>query len=246
MNGPRHSLLATVLFALTPGLFILVTPYWLTQFNALGSTTVLSLYFLVEAALLYGILLFVARREQSSMLAVFGYNKKISPILFVILAAIGAGYAIYMRDYFSLDALRNFSMSVMQALPGWPSIFKSLPPHDSLFDKMGSSGPVLALIVSLISVGAASAMQTIYFRGFLLSRIDHWGIAAPAFITILFVIFHLGSPWMWPQFLLLTAIWAFIAYFTKNVWVVVVSHVAMNTYSQFLALGAIFSKASGG
>lgn len=236
----RHSLPVTLVFTFAPAIFMLLTPYGSALLDPLGKTAVLSSYFLIEAVLLLAIIGFVARKESSTIGTVIGYNRPVPWPVFLILAAAGAGYAIYMRDYLSLPALREFSMSLMQAAPGWPSsIFGRLPQHDAFFDGLGAIGTASALIVGMISVAAASAMQTVYFRGFLLSRLDHWGIAAPIVITLLFVMFHLGSPWFWPQFLLFTAVWAFIAYFTKNVWIVVISHVAMNTYSYVLALGAM-------
>lgn len=224
---------------MAPALFMLVSPYWLTVFNSFGSGIVLSAYFLTEAILLAAILVFVAKREGRPLKAVIGYNQPVAPWIFVLLAGFGAAYAIYMRDYLQIPALQAFSMSLMQNLQGWPSIFGRLPPHNQFFEGMGAVGSPLALIWSAITVGAASMMQTLYFRGFLLSRLDHLGLAAPVFITLVFVVFHLGSPYFWPQFLLLTGVWAFIAYFTKNVWIVLVSHVIMNTYNQVLALGAL-------
>jgi len=235
----RHSLKTTLLFVFAPALFMLVSPYWLAALNPLGSTIVSSAYFLTEAVLLFAIIAFAARRESRKFITVVGYNRPLPILLFLALAAIGAAYAIYMRDFFSFPPLRAFSMSVMQSMQGWPSIFSRLPQHNAFFEGLGSAGRPIAITIGAISVGIASAMQTIYFRGFLLSRIDHWGILAPIAIWLLFVIFHLGSPWMWGQFLLLTAVWSFLAYFTKNVWAMVVAHVIMNTYTAIIALGSM-------
>lgn len=238
-SSKKHGALKTILLAMAPALFMLISPYWLALLNPLGATVVLSAYYLVEAILLFAILLFVAKREGMTVGAVIAYNKPVSMILFIALAALGAAYAIYMRDYLQLPGLRAFSMSLMQAMPGWPSIFGRLPQHDHFFDSLGAAGAPLSLIFGALAVGIASMMQSLYFRGFLLSRLEHLGIGAPIIITLLFVVFHLGAPFFWPQFLLLTAIWAFIAYFTKNVWIVVVSHVIMNTYTQILMLGSM-------
>lgn len=235
----RHGPGATLIYAFAPALFMLVAPYWLAALNPFGATIVSSVYFLTEALLLFGIIIFVARRESVSVLSVIGYNQPLPILLFLALAAVGAGYAIFMRDVFSFPPLQAFSMSVMQSMQGWPSMFSRLPQHNAFFEGLGAAGRPAAIIIGAVSVGLASAMQTIYFRGFLLSRIDQWGLLAPIAIWILFVMFHLGSPWMWGQFLLLTAAWPFIAYFTKNVWAMVVAHVIMNTYGAFLAIGAM-------
>jgi len=235
----RHSIGVTLVYVFAPALFMLVTPYWLSALNPLGATIVSSAYFLTEAALLFGVIVFVARRESGTILSVIGYNRPLPILLFLILVAVGAAYAIYMRDFFSFPPLRAFSMSVMQSMQGWPSLFSRLPQHNAFFEGLGSAGRPVAIIIGAVSVGLASAMQTIYFRGFLLSRVDHWGILAPVAIWILFVVFHLGSPWMWGQFLLLTALWPFVAYFTKNVWAMVGAHVIMNTYGAFIAIGTM-------
>ncbi len=235
----RHGPVVTLIYVFAPALFMLVAPYWLSALNRFGATIVSSAYFLTEAVLLLGVIAFVARRESRTVLAVIGYNRPLSVLLFLSLAAFGAAFAIYMRDFFSFPPLQAVSMSIMQTMEGWPSLFARLPQHNAFFQEMGAVGRPAAIIVGAASVGFASAMQTLYFRGFLLSRIDHWGLLAPVAIWILFVMFHLGSPWMWGQFLLLTAAWPFIAYFTKNVWAVVVSHVVMNTYGALLAIGSM-------
>jgi hypothetical protein len=41
--------------------------------------------------------------------------------------------------------------------------------------------------------------EELYFRGFLLPRIDRYGIWAPVLNTFLFSIYHVWTPWRWPQ-----------------------------------------------
>lgn len=221
-----------ILFALAPGLVMLPLPYLLSLLDGLGRTVVLSSYFLFEAVLLFAIIAFVGRREGKEVLAVIAYNTPVRWPLFLAFAAAGAAWAIFMRDFFRPQALMDISMAVMRGMDGWPSIFARLPQHDIAFIGI----PKVATFVGMIAVAAASAMQTLYFRGFLLSRVDRLGWLAPTLITALFVVFHMGSPWFWPQFLLLTLPWAFIAFWTRNVWIVLVSHVTMNTYSSLLIL----------
>lgn len=240
---PAHSTIATVVFALVPGFVMLLVPYGLSVLDPLGRTTVLSAYYLVEVILLLTIMGWVARREGISLRRLIGYTRPLAPAAFVVLAMIGALWAIGVRDFLQVDAFRAWAMTVQGIMPaGWPSIYARLPATDTLFEG-GTAVTALALVVGTVSVTLASIMQSLYFRGFLLSRIDHLGWTAPALITVLFVVFHMGSPPFWHLFLLLTLPWAFIAYGTKNVWVVVVSHAVMNSYSGIFAL---FAQAVGG
>ena len=228
---PQNTMVKTLGLVFLPALIMLVSPYLLTHMADAGRTLVLSSYYLVEVIVLAGIMMWVVKKERSSFKNIIGYTKRVSFWVFIGFAAFGAAYAIYMRDFLPLPGLRSVSFDIMSKMQGWPSIYAMLPAHDGVFEDAGKGLGIAGLLISTLAVSLASMMQTLYFRGFLLSRLERFGWLAPVIITFLFVVFHLGSPWFWPQFLLLTLSWAFIAYFTKNVWIIVVSHVAMNSYS---------------
>lgn len=232
----QRSLGVTCLLALVPGALMLLVPYMVAALDGLGRTLVLSSYFLVETILLFAIMRWFARRAGASFRSVLGYERAIGWPVFVVLAAFGALWAIGVRDFFRPDWVSAWAATVQGVMPeGWPSIFARLPGHDELF----GGGPIVqaaGLIVGTLSVALASLAQTLYFRGFLLSGVDRLGWWAPVLITGLFVVFHMGSPPFWHVFLMLTLPWAFIAYATKNVWIVAVSHIIMNSYSGVIAL----------
>lgn len=231
-----RSLGQTVLLALVPGLVILVVPYGVVALNAFGRTAVLSSYYVIETILLFGIMSVYARRSGLTLRAVIGYNASVKPAVFILLAAFGALWAIGVRDYLRMDWIMTWAGAVQSVMPeGWPSIFARLPGHDALFEGDGLP-QVFGLIVATSTVVLASLAQTLYFRGFLLSGIDRMGLMAPTLVTLLFVVFHMGSPPFWHVFLMLTLPWAFIAYRTKNVWIVAVSHMVMNGYHGIFAL----------
>ena len=193
-----------------------------------------------ETFLLLAVIALVAHRENSSIKSAIGYCKKTGSTIFVSLAAFGAIWAIVARDYLQVPGFMMLSRSIMELLPGWPSIYSRLPQDDGIFAALGTGGEALSLLLGTITFVSASIMQSLYFRGFLLSRLDRLGWRAPALIAVLFAMFHMGSPFFWHQFLFVTLPWAFIAYRTINVWIVVVSHAAMNSYSgifELLTLG---------
>lgn len=234
-----RSVWMTVLLALAPGLVMLVVPYAVASFNSFGRTIVLSSYYVSETILLFGIMYLCAKRGGISLKAIIGYNAPLKPAVFLLVAAAGAIWAIGVRDYLRMDWIMAWAGAVQAVVPeGWPSIFAQLPGHDALFDE-GGLPQVVGLIIATSAVVLASLAQTLYFRGFLLSGIDRIGLLAPALITLLFVVFHMGSPPFWHVFLMLTLPWAFIAYGTKNVWVVAVSHMVMNGYHGIFALAGL-------
>lgn len=234
---PTLPLMQVSILALGPGFLMLFAPYGLGALFDWGRTVILSSYYLAEAGLLFAIMYFFAQRHSISLKEVVRYNRPVPKSFFLMLAGLGALSAVFFRDIFTAQALTDFSMRGMQLMKGWPSVYGMLPAHDGPFVEGVRFLEISAVLVETLAVSVASLMQTLYFRGFLLSRIDGLGVRAPIIITVLFVMFHMGSPWFWPQFLLLSMPWAFIAYFTKNVWIVVVSHIVMNSYSGLWYIG---------
>ncbi len=192
----------------------------------------ISAYLLLEAVFFVVIIYALGRRDGAFDLKfAIPYQARVNPVYFLLLLAAVTAYAIYFRDFFRWAPLMNFASYLQQALSFWPPEWLSRPGFAFDDASAATSTRILTLILGMVSIGAASAMQTIYFRGFLLPRMEWFGWAVPFINTALFAMFHIHSPAFWHLFFIFTVGWGVVAYAVRNVWIVAISHVIFNTYS---------------
>jgi uncharacterized protein len=70
----------------------------------------------------------------------------------------------------------------------------------SMVDQAGESAPTFAIVVMVVVAFVFNGVvgpvtEELYFRGFLLPRIDRYGRWAPVLNTVLFSIYHFWTPW---------------------------------------------------
>lgn len=174
----------------------------------------------------------MTRREGGfSTRAAVPYQASCGVITFALATALAAGWSIYFRDYFAWQPLTDFSQWARGLGEYWPPEFLERPPRGlPLAEDLDASARVGLYSLAMLAYGSASAMQTLYFRGFLMPRMAYLGWAAPFVNTLLFAVFHLASPWFWPQFFVFTLMWGLVTYAIRNVWPAVIGHVIFNTY----------------
>jgi len=232
-STPQYGALTLIFFTLAPAALALLAKgaaaQGLSQFGGIVAT---SAYLFAEVIILAMFMGVIAMRDNvGSWINVVGYRQRQTWPLFVVALAIATAYSIYFRDHFSWPLLNQFSQQVREAMSFWPPEFLKRPERGFPLDDAASSSAIIgSYSLLLLAFGAASAFQTLYFRGVILPRMDRLGWAAPFVNTALFVIYHFSSPWFWPQFFIFTLMWGVIAYATRSVWAVVVSHIIFNTY----------------
>ena len=87
----------------------------------------------------------------------------------------------------------------------------------------------IALILGLVCSGlVAPIVEELYFRGFLLSRSEGWGVMAPVFNSLLFGIYHMYAPWNTAAIFLMFLPIAYIAWARKDVRIGIVFHCLKN------------------
>ncbi|MEO1243427.1 MAG: CPBP family intramembrane glutamic endopeptidase [Pseudomonadota bacterium] len=230
---PQYGALALIFFTLAPAVLVLLAKGAAAQgLSQVGGIAATSAYLFAEVAILAGFMAMIAKRDQAgAWINAVGYQRRQSLIAFLIVLAVATAYAIYFRDIFRWPALNAFSQQVREAVAFWPPEFLQRPPRAFPLDESAGSATLIASYSLLIlAFGGASAFQTLYFRGVILPRMDRLGWLAPFANTALFVVYHLSSPWFWPQFFIFTLMWGVLAFATRSVWAVMLSHVIFNTY----------------
>ena len=137
-------------------------------------------------------------------------------------------------------ALGAFIVGISPVLKGW-----GLDPIFALFGGIGLVIVPLELgclaIVARRTTGSWSPLAvTAYrsrlplsrllpnFRGYLLPRIDRYGRWAPVLNTLLFSIYHMWTPWRWPQIAVGFLPLALAAWRTRSIYVSMTAHVTVN------------------
>lgn len=115
------------------------------------------------------------------------------------------------------------------------SVFKFVPDflYSTTFVQQLSTFPkwiiALTCVVNLIFNGLIAPMvEELYFRGYLMSRMERFGNAAPFIVAVLFSVYHLFTPWE-----NITRIIAFIplhyvVWKEKNLYIGMLAHCACN------------------
>lgn len=88
---------------------------------------------------------------------------------------------------------------------------------------------IITWIVGLFSTSLiVPIFEEIYFRGYLLPRIDRYKIFAPIMGTILFCLYHFFTPWMFLVRVIAIMPMIFLVWKYKNIYIGIVCHVLLN------------------
>lgn len=93
-----------------------------------------------------------------------------------------------------------------------------------------SAGMITALIIiAFVFNGFMGPItEELYFRGYLLPRIDRFGKWAPVLNTLLFSIYHVWTPWRGPQIAIGFLPIALVAWRKKSIYVSITAHIIIN------------------
>lgn len=184
---------------------------------------------LVIVPLELGYLSIVARKTTSSWspLAVTDYRSKL-PLKRLLPMAIGLAIWFILTLLAWIMFLEGW---VISQLPSWiPDSILQFAQTNADGDLPSTSVMVAFLVIAFLFNGLLGPVtEELYFRGHLLPRIDRYGRMAPVISTLLFSIYHVWTPWRWPQivvgFLPLTlATWR-----TQSIYASMIAHIMINT-----------------
>ena len=228
----QHPLWLSVILSLFPGVtlgaFIVGTTPLLKSW---GLDSIFGLFGgigLVIVPLELGCLAIVAHRTTGSWspLALTDYKSKL-PLGRLLPLAIGLAIW-FIATLLAWTAL--LERSVVDRLPAWvPDSIRQFA-QTNVEGDLPSAGAIAALLVIafLFNGLVGPVTEELYFRGFLLPRIARYGIWAPVLNTVLFSLYHVWTPWRWPQILVGFLPLAFAAWRTRSIYVSMAAHVTVN------------------
>jgi len=230
-ESSRHTLGQSILLHLLPGVPLVVgyfifaavlARFGLPNILALMLTTIL-----VEVPVIWWLLIRLGRRESDGSVdwrALFPWRRSVPVwqillvglplIVFSMLMIAGVGPAVE-------DVIRP-------TLFGWVPDWFVLRPDPAMFATMSRELALATWVLTLFGLALLGGVtQELYFRGFLLPRMNHHGSWAPALNALLFAVFHLTSPWSWPAFFVMVLPWAYVVRWKESVQLGLFIHVGM-------------------
>jgi membrane protease YdiL (CAAX protease family) len=160
-----------------------------------GLTAYLALLIAVPACLVpmeIGVMLLWSARftRTRSLSAAIGYRRKGTVVDYVVLPLL-----LFLCWGVLSIALSPTSQYLEAHLPTWLPVWAT---QEALISGVTSCPPIqrniTLLLAVLLSGFVAPVVEELYFRGFLLPRMEHWGWAAPVVNSLLFAVYHFYFP----------------------------------------------------
>ena len=226
---PQHPLLPSIILHLLPGIvflifWFLVAPLiqrWGLPVAIAGSLAIL----LGQLPLVLGVLLYHSRKETGhfSLRDVIAYRRPVPLWQYFIFVPL---LCIWFFQASSIwITLQNDLSTSLPWLPRW--LENPLP-----FIDQGPYSPqvtTITLVVALISSGIiAPIIEELYFRGFLLPRIDRLGVWAVLLNVTLFAFHHLWTPLVNPGRILAWFPIVFVVWRKQNIYIGLYVHLITN------------------
>jgi hypothetical protein len=165
------------------------------------------------------------------------YNSKIPPrkllLKAIILFCIAGTVAIFVG---------NIETPFMTS-----TVFKFVPDYFMIEDFMNQTTqyPSTTILLTCIfyvvaNVFVLPAVEELYFRGYLMPRIERFGKFAPIIITVLFSLYHFWAPWSNVMRILAIYPYTYSVFKNKNIYIGIIVHCAINIGSCASMLYAVY------
>jgi hypothetical protein len=225
-----HGIARSIALHLLPGVPISLAYYalvpWVEREGLPSVFALVADFALFGVPLLLGILLFAgrARHGRASLAGVVLYREPLT-----------AGLLLRWGPLLLAWAIACFLVVGPSAVPPLrDGLFGFVPPAFVIDD-----GPpavprmeLLTLLLVLLSNDLVSpAVEELYFRGWLLPRMQRFGAAAPFVNALLFVLYHGWSPWLFVPRVLALAPFTYAVWRTRCLGLAIVVHCTLNVLS---------------
>jgi membrane protease YdiL (CAAX protease family) len=239
----RHSLPRTVLLHLLPGVLITAVFVAIASIavprGAPASLALLITWLVAGIPLLLGYLLYQGRKRNGRFsldgIVLYRAPLRIRDYLWLVTALL-VWTAVVSTLLFPLGE------AIRQALfPWWPEwlVLSGFVQHLKEY-----SEPVLwaTVLLSFALNIAVPIVEEMYFRGYLLPRIAHWGAWAPLASVLLFSLYHFWLPWDNASRVVALLPLVYAVAWKRNIYIGILVHVLLNTLGSIGLLALVLSR----
>lgn len=235
--GDRHGAGLTLVLHLAPGVLFTVAAVVLARRAAdVGLPGVFGLYAAAVGVLVpvqLGLIAAAAHRSTGSwrLSGALRYTRRLPRRLLMLLAVATLAWAglVFAMTAPAAEVIRT-------AVFAWWPLELDYAGHLADPDAYDRGILIAAWVVGLVVTSiAVPVVEELYFRGFLLPRIEHLGGWAPVANTVLFAVYHFWSPWQVPTRIAATLPLFVATWRTRAVGLAIVVHVALNLIGDTVA-----------
>lgn len=231
-----------LLFVFAPALLMLGAYCWAVQFRA-AVPPFLSFIIIILVVLIpseIGVILYHSKKENGKLnfQSAFIMQEKIPAVRVIGISAILVLMAAIVFTF----------LSPIESRIAFGTLFRGIPEYFKLADFFQSytSYPRGIVITSLVLYAIANGIlgpiaEELYFRGFLMPRINRFGNWAPVIIAVLFSAYHLFSPWEFITRIIACLPFVYYVYKKKNIYIGMVVHCTINTVSVIIGIMNLLS-----
>jgi uncharacterized protein len=241
--GEQHPIGLSIFLHLFPGLVLLAGFILLGPVIVASGLPSLLAIIIVDAfivlPLMAGILIYASRNKSSKSknVPVIGYRKKLKWHWFTILFIATLLWAVL--SFILLAPIADFLRTdVFFWVPAWFDLGDYILNPDSYTSGSIIMTWILGLIVTSI---AAPVIEELYFRGYLLPRIDRYGAWAPLINVVLFTVYHFWSLWFVPTRVVALLPLVYVVWLKRSIYIAIIVHVLLNLVGDsLLTIPAVF------
>lgn len=229
-TAEQHSLPTSVLLHLLPGVLativyvLLVDPVVAAGFPPLAAFLMAIALVIVPFEL--GLLLWLGSRRNGrpSLDGVVLYREPLSPrgwawLYPVLFVAALLGFGILMATEPAIQS------AFFSWLPGW---FLTLIDFNAIADYSAATWMITLAAYFALNAFIGPIVEELYFRGYLLPRIDRYGRWAPLINTVLFSLYHLWSPWQILSRIVGVGPYVYAVWWKRNIYLGTSVHITLN------------------
>ncbi len=150
---------------------------------------------------------------------------------------------LVLAAFLGFGLLAAVEPAIQSALFGWlPDWFRQLINFDTITDYDRNVWIVTLAAYFALNVFAGPIVEELYFRGYLLPRIDRFGGWAPLINTVLFSVYHFWSPWQIVTRIIGVGPFVYAVWWKRNIYLGMVVHVLLNFLGVLLVTTMILGK----
>ena len=185
-----------------------------------------------------GVLWLAARREDTRVADLIPYRRRLPGRDWAVLVPILIALA-----FLGFGLLQIIEPAVIDQFFGWLPDWYVTPIQ---VDRIGDYSPTawtITLAAYLVINGLLGPIvEELYFRGYLLPRMERMGRWAPLVNVTLFSLYHFWSPWQVLARIVGLGPTVYAVRWKRNVYLGMVVHCALNTLSVLIVVGLVLSR----
>ena len=233
----QHSKTKSILYHLYPGIlitlfFVGITPLLLRHGLPPQLSMLLAIALVVTPVILIHLRKARSEEDVKKIRDLISYKERL-PRIKLIGYTLGLIIFAYLVYGLSQPLNERISSSLLSWLPEWYQV------RD--FQGYSKRIVIITLLLNLILNGLlAPVLEEIYFRGYLLPRMEKWGKLAPLVSALLFSLYHFWQPQIYLTLFIALIPMVWLTWRTKSIRLAIYTHCGLNIVGALLSLGMIF------